>query len=261
MHLGFIFTYLVVAILSSAVSHATVKLCGSAFEAVAPRAEKPAGLEVRGDRFDDYASFNFNDHSNIVFLSDGGRSAPAKLMPQNRTKNLVSTDLNPSSGVDIVADNNRLPLKDDAFDLVLMNRGLCQCRPTPRSCMTCGGIAPKAAEMRNFLRSVARFLDKKSPNSIAVLTGFDFNGPLGPSRHVPKMWISAAQALKLEYPELEWTILYSQHTGIQPDWVNGGVLGDPDHFVGIAVSTKGETSVGDRLKSLRPSILFDSSKY
>ncbi len=216
------------------------------------------GIEVQWHSFDPYGLFNFRKHQNIAFLSDGGNSFPAKLLPENRGKNFISTDIDPARGSDLIADNNHLPFKDDSLDLILLNRGLCQCRPTPKSCMTCGGVAPKAKDMRNFLRSVGRVLDKQNPNSLALLTGFAFNGPLGPSVRVPKMWMAAVRDLQREHPELAWSVLYSQHTDFQPDWVTHIVVGDPEHFVGIAVSSRGDRSIREKIHQLAPDIVFDS---
>lgn len=216
------------------------------------------GIEVQWPALDPYGFFNFRKHQNIAFLSDGGNSFPAKLLPENRGKNFISTDIDASRATDIVVDNNHLPFKDDSFDLVLMNRGLCKCSPTPKSCMTCGGIAAQEEDMRNFLRSVGRILDKRNPNSLALLTGFSFEGPLGPSLRVPKMWMAAVRDLQREHPDLQWSILYSQHTGFQPDWVTHSVLGDPEHFVGIAVSSRGGTPMSEKIQQLDRDIVFDS---
>jgi len=74
-------------------------------------------------------------------------------------------------GLGLTYDNSTtFPFRDNLFDAVVMNRGLCECRPDT-SYSTCGGIPLSHSDAKSFLREVIRVLNKNNPKATAFLLG------------------------------------------------------------------------------------------
>jgi hypothetical protein len=159
----------------------------------------PRGVpRVGWQALDAYPLFDYRAHERALVLSDGGRAKHG--FPIARPgQQIVRSDFGHAHGADVRLDNNHLPFKDDAFDLIVLGRGLCQCRHEPK---TCGGVETEVDAMKTFLTDVIRVLDKSKEGSLALLTGFAFQ-----ERHVPGMWGRAAEEVATEHRAVQLTVL------------------------------------------------------
>ncbi len=121
----------------------------------------------------------YKEANSILFLSDGAetrkidRLGPvlAKEFPK---KTIVSADINivedgfvNNWGLVKIDNLKKFPIADDSFDRVILKKGLCLCHGD--TC--CGGFKPRDEATKQFFGEVARVLNKKDPNAIAVLQG------------------------------------------------------------------------------------------
>jgi hypothetical protein len=121
----------------------------------------------------------YEDAKSILFLSDGRdqnlveRLGPpiAKEFPK---KWVVSAELNVVEdgfvnnwGLIKIDNTERFPVKDNAFDRIVLRRGMCVCHEG----RCCAGFKPASPENRTFLSEVVRILNKKDPHAMAVLHG------------------------------------------------------------------------------------------
>lgn len=189
--------------------------------------------------FDYYPNFNYDKFNNILFLSDGGKAGRSIQSKKKPSQFFVSSDFKFSTGVNVLVDNNKLPFQNNSFDLILMNRGLCPCR----GLSACGGIDINRESMKSFLTSIVNLLDNNNPNSLALITGFYFPGPL--RKIVPDLWMSLVLELRPIYPYLQFAIL------------DNNFLNSPlaDGFVGIAISAATEVPIKEHIQLLNQNLV------
>jgi hypothetical protein len=211
-------------------SQASTHLCGPKFEK-SPRVEAVdiTDLPNRSGTFDSYHDFNYSGRSRVLFLSDGASSL--KLGADSKTF-FVTTDIERYRGINVQADNNNLPFQRGAFELIIMNRGLCPCRSET---MTCGGLKLEASQLRSFLTQVTEALDEKKQSSMALLTGFAFPGRN--AEKVPDLFISVLEELMDQYPQFDFRILSDTNKKTKYG------------FVGIAISIKNQP-IGENIVRL-----------
>ena len=131
----------------------------------------------------------YEDAKSILFLSDGRdeqlveRLGPviAKEFPK---KTVVSAELNVVEngfvnnwGLIKIDNTERFPVKDNAFDRIVLRKGMCVCHGG----RCCAGFNPASKEARSFLTEVIRILNKKDPHAMAVLHGMHDVG-------MPEIW-------------------------------------------------------------------------
>lgn len=226
---GLLFTFL---FLTSFSAQADLRQCNLLFS------NQVETLKAASPRlWDSYYSFNFQNFEKILFLSNGDKGA---YMEKNDPSQLiVSSDFEINFGINTLVDNNKLPFKDNTFDLIFMNRGLCLCRGAAKAC---GGIDTHHESMKKFLTGAIRVLDKKHENSVAILTGYYFPGTT--RSEIAKMWNSVLMELKTEFPALQFALLKAEN-------LNGKV-----EFMGLAVST-GAQPISKSINLLHPYLVDD----
>jgi hypothetical protein len=189
--------------------------------------------------FDFYPNFKYDQFNKILFLSDGGKAGQSIQSRKNPSQLIISSDFKFSTGVNILVDNNKLPFNNNSFDLILMNRGLCPCR----GLAACGGIDINRKSMKSFLTSVVNLLNKNNPNSLALITGFYFPGPL--RKLVPELWMSLVLELQPRYPLLQFAIL-------DDNSLNAPLA---DGFVGIAISAVSDVPIKKHIQLLNQNLV------
>lgn len=209
----------------------------SSVEIVADRLDFPILKIPSWTSIDNYTRYDYTPYTNILFLNDGGKGGRALTATKSESQLVVSSDFNITKGVNIQLDNNYLPFRKNAFDLIVMNRGLCPCRGT----IACGGIDTKREPMKQFLLSAIDIMDKTNPKSLAIFTGFYFPGLF--SKTVPELWISIAKEIHVMYPNLQISLLSSDIDG----QISYG-------FVGLAISTNPNVPIKQNLQQLIPGI-------
>jgi hypothetical protein len=178
-----------------------------------------------------YRNFDYSSHDNVLLLADGGVSY-AQHARRRPGQTVLVTDIEPRPGVNRVVDSMDLSeLPADSFSAIVMNRGLCPCHGG-----TCGGIPMTTAGIRQFLEGTIRVLDKRSPNSIALFTGYAFPGET--ATNVPRMWREVVEALAAEHPELRITTLHDSN------------LDSEDGFMGVAIGTAEGPPLHGRIRAL-----------
>jgi hypothetical protein len=184
--------------------------------------------------YNQYELFDYRDFKKILFLSDGGKGGRALKYFKENDQMVVSSDFNISYGVNILIDNNQLPFRNDTFDLILMNRGLCPCRGH----IACGGIDTQYIPMKNFLLSTINVLNKKDSHSLALFTGYYYPDVF--KEVVPRLWLKIIREVQPLYPNLQINIIRAK------DMENKIHLG----FIGIAISTDLKKPISSKLKEL-----------
>ncbi len=179
--------------------------------------------------FDRYDNFDYSRYSRVLFLNDNGRGGSA--IESSSDKLVISSDF--KQGGNIRVDNNNLPFVANAFNLIVMNRGLCPCHGP----ISCGGIKTGREDMKKFLLSVVDILDKNDKQSLALLTGYYFPGEM--RTLVPTLWMEIVKELQPLYPNLSFAIL-SQ--GNSADVIN--------NFIGIVISADPNTAIEKKLNTL-----------
>ncbi|OQW51551.1 MAG: hypothetical protein A4S09_09990 [Proteobacteria bacterium SG_bin7] len=165
--------------------------------------------------YDSYYSFSFKNFKKVLFLSNGGNGLFTE--KTDPTQLIVSTEYQykKNTGINVLIDNNSLPFKENTFDVIFMNRGLCFCKGSGNAC---AGIGTQYDSMKNFLLDSIRILDKTHGNSVAIFTGYNFPGV--EHSGIPKLWRSILNELKLQFPEIQFAVLEADND-----------------FMGLAIST------------------------
>lgn len=174
---------------------------------------------------DKYAGYDFSDFDSLLFLAVG-REASSIAQATSGKPQVIISNIEPSQDINAIVDSMNIPYADNEFQYVGMNRGLCFCPQC--STTSCGGIPGTIKGIKTFLRGVLRVLDKENPNSVAVLTGFNYAS----RPQLPGIWEKAVEKVAREYPQLKFRTLYD----------NG--------FQGVVVTVDGSTAPRDRLLKL-----------
>ncbi|MBC7742548.1 MAG: hypothetical protein H7061_10135 [Bdellovibrionaceae bacterium] len=186
--------------------------------------------------FDQFTYLNISSFKKILLLSDAGRGALELESRKTSEQLLISTDINQKPGVNLIADNNKLPFRENSFDFIYLNRGLCPCR----GAIACGGINTQRDSMTSFLNSIIHMLDKKNPNSLAILTGFYFPGLFG--KTVPTLWRTVVDEMQAANPQLQIGLLTAD-----------GMSNTVEYgFIGVVISTDRTKPNSQRINELYP---------
>ncbi|HEX4925878.1 MAG TPA: hypothetical protein VFV50_17430, partial [Bdellovibrionales bacterium] len=120
----------------------------------------------------------YKDSKGVLLLADAerGNHMGTAIAREHPTVPVVSTDLNYAGRrvegnlTTMRLDNSgKFPFPDNSFTHVVLQKGMCGCTGTHRSC---GGIAYTPECLTNFFSEVTRVLDKNNPKSVAILNGW-----------------------------------------------------------------------------------------
>jgi hypothetical protein len=217
----------------------------------------------------------YGPYNRVLFAGDGMAHARSKLEARFPEKTIISTDRFPSGrGVPTVISDHKdgLPFKDNSFDLIMMNRGLCfcpgRCCSGGRRQMTlarnlapsCGGIPVDRQSRLGFLRDAARVLDKNNPRSIALLEGAAMSGlPDFVEAHSRNLWVDSANELAAEMGDrIRVTVLWRPEVG-RDEYGRHVMRRD---FYGIALTLKqtDPTAFLDQLTALHPQEIIENAR-
>jgi hypothetical protein len=220
--------------------------------------------------FDTKPNENFKksllSHSeNILLLSDGFESQKGslaneiqKLIPDDvlifKTGNDCPNPLDPHGKgnlgddniVNIKINNQRpLPFSENAFDTILMRKGLCHCSAhiqqyhhDKNNHKTCGGLRMNSnKDTKTLFSSVAKSINKKNPHSYAFLSGFH----LGKKKYTldiesesQKTFDQVIDEIKDSFPELDMRMMYMMYS--QSNHLFNELV--PISFIGIQMKVK-----------------------
>ena len=161
-------------------------------------------------------------HGTIVTLSDGVSRNPTgndkvppvlgkSLAQEHPESRVVLGDIQPRPEASdppnlerrLIDNTKALPFASGSVDLLLMRRGICNCRPS----RTCGGIAMDLPSMKRFLGEVARVMNRKNPEAVSYLAAPLFGG-------ADALWMQAGRELAQVMPGLQVRLLKtSKYTG------------------------------------------------
>lgn len=143
---------------------------------------------------------HYKQAQNILLLGDSAVqnfSMGERLATQFPNKLVVSTDFlfqgrrQVGNFIQMHLNNLReFPFPNDSFDVVVARRGLCICR----GCTACAGFNSMNHEAFGFFDRVIRALNKRNPNSIAIL-----HGEYGTTPPVQRVWLNFLTELEEEY--------------------------------------------------------------
>lgn len=170
-------------------------------------------------RLENYHRFHFRHYKSVLFLSDGDRSQD--YFHDDEQTMFVSSDIRQTKGIQVVADNNKLPFADNSFDLIILNKGICVCRGHH----SCGGIAMQKLAMRQFAEQMLRILNKQR-SSLGIFTGFVYHDDYETISH--QLWYEVLAELKAKHPTYQFTTLQSPiYQSRAPVFIGFAISPDP----------------------------------
>ncbi len=145
------------------------------------RVLEPFRISKDGSVLDYVGSPHFTAKKTFLYLSEGSapNSTARRLSKKLTDRSFTITDSSYpretrlSDNLIAVYVNNEetLPFRDNSFDIIIQQKGLCACSRENTIFSTCGGVPVSVEGMSFYFQEIYRVLNKKIPHSFALLHG------------------------------------------------------------------------------------------